>query len=232
MTKNPNQPLRAVVYTRVSTGKQTESGLGLADQLAQTTAAVESRGWDLVHHAQDAGASGKSIKGRPALAAALDMLDKGEADVLVTAKLDRLSRSVVDFGKLMERATKRHWSVVCLDLGVDTSTAAGEMMANVVCAFAQYERKLISDRTRASHQVRRQRGQRAGQVPILPTEVRERIARESAEGRTLRAIAGDLNAEGVPTAKSGRWHSATVAHVVRSVALEKELAESAQAVAA
>ena len=229
-TTHPDR-LRAIVYTRVSTGRQADSGLGLTDQLAQANAAVAGRGWTVVHYAQDAGLSGKTVDHRPGLVEALTMLDRGDADVLVVAKLDRLSRSVVDFAKLMERATKRGWSVVCLDLGVDTSTPSGQLMANVMAAFAQHERALIAERTRASHAVRRQRGQRAGQLPELPEDVRQRIGAEVTAGRPLLGMADDLNREGVPTARGGRWHASTIAHVMRSLAKERELAIAAAEVA-
>lgn len=217
------KPLRAIIYTRVSTGQQVASGLGLTDQLDQATTTAAARGWEIVHHAKDAGKSAKSMKSRPALNEALAMLDRGEADVLISAKLDRLSRSCMDFGGLLARAKRRGWSIVCSDLGVDTTTPAGEMMANVVCAFAQYERQMIGERTKASHAVRRNRGQRAGQQPILPTSVRKRIARERQQGHTLQAIADGLTADGIKTAKDGNWYPSTVAHVLRSLDVEAEL---------
>ena len=217
------KPLRAVVYTRVSTGKQVESGLSLTDQLDKTTSAAKARGWTVVHHAKDAGVSAKSMKSRKGLEKALAMLDAGEADVLVSAKLDRLSRSCVDFGKLLERSNKYGWGVVALDLGVDTSTAAGEMMASVVMAFAQYERRLIGERTADSHAVRRSQGKRAGQQPILPSKVRNRIARERQADYTLQQIADGLTADKIPTAKGGKWYPSTVAHVLRSLDVEAAL---------
>jgi len=216
---------RVIAYTRVSTGKQAESGLGLADQSDRISEAIDRRGWTLVHRAEDAGQSAKTLANRPALRDALEMLDSGAAEVLVAAKLDRLSRSVVDFGALVERAKRRGWSLVVLDADVDTTTPAGEFMANVLVSAAQYERRLIGQRTAAAHRQRRARGQRAGQAPILSIEVREHIAAQRRSGTSLRAIAEGLNAEGTPTARGGRWHASTVRHVVRSVALDAELAE-------
>ena len=67
-------------------------------------------------------------------------------------------------------------------------------------------------------------GKRAGQAPPLPDDVRLRIAHEHAEGKSLNAIAIDLNAEGVPTAKGGRWYASTISHVVRSVETDQQLA--------
>lgn len=82
--------------------------------------------------------------------AALEAVEGGQADALCVAKLDRLSRSLLDFAGLMERSRKRGWSLVALDLGVDTSTPSGEMMASVLATFAQFERRLIGERTRAA----------------------------------------------------------------------------------
>ena len=229
--KTTPEAVRAIIYTRVSTGQQAESGLGLTDQLDRATAAVAERGWTLVHVATDAGHSGKRLSGRPALTEALAMLDRGEADALVTLKLDRLSRSVQDFASLLGQAQRKGWQVVALDVGVDTSTPAGKMVANVMAAISQWESEVIGERTAAAHRVRREAGMRIGQVPILSTAVHERIAHEVGEGRSLRAIALDLNTEGVATAKGGIWYASTVAHVSRSVARDAELAATRDAVA-
>jgi DNA invertase Pin-like site-specific DNA recombinase len=216
--------LRAIAYSRVSTGKQADSGLSLTDQLDQATAAIEARGWTRVHHAQDAGISGKTGTKRPALDEALAMLDAGQADALVCAKLDRLSRSTIDFGQMVERAKRKGWSIVLLDLDIDMTTPAGELMANVMVAAAQFERRRIGERVAASHKVRRALGKRTTPGPELPAGVRERIADAVAGGQTLRSVAAQLNTEGVPTARGGTWHASTVRHVVRSVERERELA--------
>jgi len=217
--------LRAISYTRVSTGKQAESGLGLTDQAEGIASAIERKGWVLVHQAQDAGASARTLDRRPDLAKAIAMLDAGEADVLVAAKLDRVSRSVRDFGDLLERAQRKGWKLVVLDLDVDTSTPGGEFLANTISSAARYESRLIGARVAASHRVRREQGKRAGQSPLLPAAVRERIASERNAGRTMRAIADDLNGDAVPTAKGGTWHASTVAHVLRSLDLDSQLAK-------
>jgi DNA invertase Pin-like site-specific DNA recombinase len=230
MEKGP-KAVRAIVYTRVSTGQQAESGLGLTDQLDRATAAVAERGWTLVHVATDAGHSGKRLSGRPALTEALSMLDRGEADALVTLKLDRLSRSVQDFASLLSQAQRKGWQVVALDVGVDTSTPAGKMVANVMAAVSQWESEVIGERTAAAHRVRRDAGTSVGQVPILSAAIRERIVAEMGKGRSLRSIAQELNAEEVPTAKGGAWYASTVAHVGRSVAREANLAAKRASVA-
>src|SRR5690242_4001873 len=100
-----HQPPRAIGYLRVSTDEQVGSGLGLAAQRAAIVAEAERRGWQLELFEEE-GRSGKDLN-RPVLADALDRLDRHQADVLVVAKLDRLSRSVRDFGAVLERAARR-----------------------------------------------------------------------------------------------------------------------------
>ena len=104
---------------------------------------------------EDAGVSGKSTAGRPGLGAAPDAVENGTADGLLVAKLDRLSRSLLDFAQLMARSQRKRWAPVALDLGVDTSTPSGEMMASVLAVFAQFERRLIGQRTKEALAVKR-----------------------------------------------------------------------------
>lgn len=82
--------------------------------------------------------------------------------------MDRLSRSVVDGAGLMERAAREGWALHFADLDIDTSTPAGEMAANIIIAGSQYERRLISQRTRDALAAKRARGERLGARPSLP----------------------------------------------------------------
>ena len=147
-----------VGYIRVSTSEQADSGAGLEAQRAAIRSEAERRGWQLVHVFEDAGASGKSLNGRRGLQRALEAIEAGTAEGLVVAKLDRLSRSLLDFAALMERARKGGWNLIALDLGVDTSTPAGEMMASVLATFAQFERRLIGQRTKDALAIKRAQG--------------------------------------------------------------------------
>ncbi len=203
---------------RVSTEEQADSGLGLAAQRAAIEAECARRGWEIAEVFEDAGASGKSLSGRPALQSALEAVTTHEADALVVAKLDRLSRSLLDFAGLMEDARKGGWSLVILDLGVDTTTPSGEMIANVMATFAQFERRLIGQRTKDALAVKKRQGVRLGRPRLVNDQVRERIERERAAGTSLRAIADGLNLDGVPTAHGGaRWHASTVRGILASV---------------
>ena len=206
--------MRVIGYVRVSTDEQADSGAGLEAQRQAIEAEAARRGWELVEVCGDTSASGKSLAGRPALAGALARLEAGEVDGLLVAKLDRLSRSLLDFASLMERGRSKGWSLIALDLGVDTSTPSGEMMANVLAVFAQFERRLIGERTRSALAVKREAGVQLGRPRSLDVKVRERIQRMRQEGSSFPKIAAALNEEGVPTAHGGRqWHPATVRKV-------------------
>ncbi len=213
--------MRAITYTRVSTTEQADSGAGLDAQAATVTAAIDARGWSLVASFTDEGRSAATLN-RPALAEALAMLDRGEADALVCAKLDRLSRSVLDFAGLTERARRRGWSLVLLDVDLDTGTPTGELVANIASSVSQWERRIIGQRTSDAMQAMKARGVRLGRPVELPDDVRHRIAAERDAGRSLRAIVDALNAEAVPTARGGRWHASTVNAVLGSLALDAE----------
>lgn len=135
----------------------------------------------------------------------------------MVAKMDRLSRSVVDGAGLMERARQEDWTLHFADLDIDTSTPAGEMAANIIVSGSQYERRLISQRTRDALAAKRARGDRLGARPALAEILTRRIVRERKEGRTFQAIANSLMAEHILTSRGKRhWYPATIRAVVNS----------------
>jgi DNA invertase Pin-like site-specific DNA recombinase len=213
-------------YVRVSTDEQAESGAGRDAQRARITEEAERRGWHVTWFVDD-GYSGAS-KDRPALSEALTGLKDGTYDMLVSAKLDRLSRSVVHLGSLIEQAEKEGWSLVLLDFDVDTSKPTGRLVAHVLAAVAEFERQRIRERTREALAQVKANGTRLGRPRQLPDGVVARISQKRGDGLTLRAIADGLNEDSVPTAQGGRqWWPATVRSVLQSVELDRE-AELAQ----
>lgn len=208
----------AVGYVRVSTAEQAASGAGLGAQRAAITSECERRGWSLAAIHEDAGASGGTMRKRPALAEALTQVEAKPERVLVVAKLDRLSRSIVDFATLMQRARKRGWRIVVLDFGVDTTTPNGELVANVLVSVAQWERRMIGLRTKEALAVKKSQGVRLGRPPSVPSDLVERIRALRTDGLTYAAIASRLNEEGVPTGQGGkRWWPSTVRAITRQV---------------
>jgi DNA invertase Pin-like site-specific DNA recombinase len=198
----------AILYTRVSTDEQADSGLGLAAQRDRLEA--DRRSWTVLEFLEDAG-YGAATMNRPAIRQALELLAAGDADVLALAALDRVSRSVVDFGKLLDLAQRQGWTIVALDLVVDTATAAGELVANVVMAVAQWERRRIAERTRAAMATAQARGRHLGRSSTVPTEVRTLIRDKRAADRSLNAIAVGQHADNIPTGQGGAaWDHSSV----------------------
>jgi len=112
-------------------------------------------------------------------------------------------------------ARREGWALHFADLEIDTSTPAGEMAANINISGSQYERRLISQRTRDALAANRARGERLGAVPQLPLEVTRRILSERLEGKTFQAIADGLITDGVRTVREWtRWYPATIKGVI------------------
>lgn len=203
-------------YLRVSTEEQAMSGLGLADQRAAIQREADRRTWPPVTFLSDEGYSAKNLE-RPAIAEAIGRLRAGEATLLVVSKLDRLSRSLLDFATLMDQAHREGWELVVLDLALDTTTPSGRLMANIMAAFAEYERQLIGQRTSAALQQRKAQGARLGRPQRVPDGLVQRIVREFESGQRMSAIARGLDADGVKTVRGGRaWHTSTIAGVLRA----------------
>ena len=199
----------AVGYARVSTVEQGASGLGLEAQRQAMKQAAADRGWHLLEVFEDV-ASGRRSH-RPGLQAALNAVASGTADVLVTAKSDRLSRSLVDLVVLIDRSFREGWSLVALDLGMDTTTPQGRAMAHVAGVFAELERELGAQRTREALAVKKAQGVKLGRPVSMSPNLRRRIKRMKSRGLGWTAIARRLNEEGVPTAQGGReWYPSTV----------------------
>lgn len=203
---------RTVVgYRRVSTDEQRVSGAGLEAQRQAIVAECARRGWRVEAIYEDGAASGKSLTGRPGLQAALDAVESRRASAIVVMRLDRLSRSMLDFAALMDRSRRRGWSIVALDLAVDTTTPSGEVMASVVSAFAAYERRLIGERTKAALAIKRQQGVRIGRPRSVTRQTLARIRALHRNGFSLRRIAARLDADGYATGHgAARWSGETV----------------------
>jgi DNA invertase Pin-like site-specific DNA recombinase len=218
MTTTTTGPVRVVGYVRVSTGRQADSGAGIAAQRHAIEAECAHRGWGPPCIVEEVG-SGETLAKRLALRAVLDDLDAGTVGVVIVHKQSRLTRSPVDFGQIMGRAKRHGWAVIALDIALDMTTPVGMMIANVMASFSQMERELIGERTRDALAEKRAAGVRLGRPPVLSADVRATIRAERQSGATLAAIADRLNAEAVPTAHGGaKWHPATVRRVALSVA--------------
>jgi DNA invertase Pin-like site-specific DNA recombinase len=210
--------MRAVGYCRVSTDEQGDSGLGLDAQKSTIRREVDHRGWVLETMYADV-ASGKSMTKRPDLTRALGVLAAGKADVLVVAKLDRLSRSVPDFASVLARSYSEEWALNVCDLGVDTTTPNGKMVAQIMMVLAEWEREVIGARTRDALAAARDRGTVLGRPASVSVEAEALIRVLRGSGHSYRAVARTLNDNRVPTAQGGReWYPSTVKAIERRMA--------------
>jgi site-specific DNA recombinase len=223
--------MKIVVYVRVSTQDQAANGVSLEAQEARLRAYAGIYDLAVVDAIADAGESGKSLN-RPGLQRALAMLRRGEADGLAVVSLSRLTRSVRDWQDLVdgyfgERPGKQLFSV---NESIDTRSAMGRMVLNILLSVAQAERETTCERTKAALTHKITNGQRCGRlrygydldpdgkslVPNPSEQVTIATMRELRQaGYSLRRIAAELTAAGVPT-KQGRaaWSSAAASRIL------------------
>jgi site-specific DNA recombinase len=225
-------PRSVVEYVRVSTDKQAGHGVSLEAQAERIRAMATVHDLTLSDILIDAGASAASLK-RPALAELLALVDAGKVATVIIAKLDRLTRSVRDLADLLERFERRGVALVSVGESLDTRSAAGRLVLNVMMSVAQWEREAIGERTRDAMRHKKAAGQRVGTVPfgwqlaadgraleanVAEQEVLSVIGECRAAGFTLRAIAAELNRQGISTRCGGPWRHQYVAGVLPAAA--------------
>lgn len=226
-TVTPGNRMTAVAYTRVSTAGQAESGIGLDAQRHAIREYATRAGLTIAGWYEDAGISGARMSNRPGLLAALDAIGSGQAGALIVAKVDRLGRSTHDVSGLVERAQREGWRVIAVDVGLDTATPSGELVATALMMAARFEWHRISERQRDKFAALRRAGRPRGRA-TAQRELADELIAARAAGRTYRAIADDLNRRQVPTVRGGQqWMPATVRAVI--LTREKELAAQAAA---
>jgi site-specific DNA recombinase len=173
--------LRCAIYTRKSTEEGLEQAFNtLQAQREAAEAYIQSQkqaGWvALPEQYDDGGFSGASLE-RPAMQRLLDAIEAGSIDCVVVYKVDRLSRSLLDFAKLMERFDRRGVSFVSVTQEFSTTTSLGRLTLNILLSFAQFEREIISERTRDKLSAARRKGKWIGGWPVLGYNVDSKGAR-------------------------------------------------------
>lgn len=224
----------AVAYVRVSTEEQALGGVSLDAQVAAVRAYAAQHGLHLVDVVVDAGVSGSiPLAERAGGAVVVDLVRRRRVRAVVAAKLDRLFRDAADC--LTETAgwNKARVGLHLLDLAIDTSTTTGRCMLTQHAAFAEMERGLIRDRTRAALAHKRAQGRRtshdapygfriAADGDTLVADDHEQrvlgLVRElRAAGVSIRGIVARLDADGV-AARGARWHKTTIERILRAAA--------------
>lgn len=139
--------MRAVIYKRVSTAIQVSDGVSLEHQEEKLKAYCVVQGWELVCVYEDAGMSGKETASRIAYQQMMKDAAENKFDCIVVYKLDRLTRSVKDFHELIEKLDIYKVNIVSVTQNLDTSTAVGRLLRNILVDFANFEREMILERT-------------------------------------------------------------------------------------
>jgi DNA invertase Pin-like site-specific DNA recombinase len=212
--------MNVVAYVRVSTGAQGKSGLGLDAQRESIARFAAANGFTVVaeHQEVESGKGADALERRPMLRKALAQAKKLACSIVV-AKLDRLSRDVHFISGLMTQRV----SFLVAELGPRVPS----FMLHVYAAFAEEERRMISERTKAALQAAKARGVKLGNPRLEVAHAQSRAVADAfaakvkpmiealrAEGLTLRAIAARLTEQGVETARGGKWEATHVRGVL------------------
>jgi len=241
-TATPANGKKPVVgYVRVSTEEQAVHGVSLAAQAAKLEAYASLYDLELVAVVEDAGVSAKSLD-RPGVTRVLDMVRSGTVEGILVAKLDRLTRSVVDLAGIVELVAKKGAALLSVAENIDTGSAGGRMVLNMLGVLGQWEREVIAERTQAGMQQKKAQGEVYARVPygytsgpevaeagrtyrrLVPVAEQQaviaRIRASYADGQGTRRIAAALNSDGVPTQNGGSWLPSTVQRILDRPAVE------------
>jgi site-specific DNA recombinase len=219
---------KTIAYVRVSTQDQANEGVSLDAQEARIAAYCTAMGFGASEVIRDAGESAKSLQ-RPGMAQILAGVRAGSIGRVVILKLDRLTRSVRDLADLLELFAKADAALVSVSENLDTASACGRLVLNVLMSAAQWEREAIAERTATALAHKRQRRTVYGSTPFgysrigdaLIPEPREQAALDEAarmdrDGASFREIAARLTEIGVMPHRGSKWHASSVRAVLRS----------------
>lgn len=222
---------KAVAYIRVSTEEQAATGHGLETQDKAVRAFAESQGYELVDVIGDPGVSGATRPAeRPGFGRILELAAAGAFTVLLVYKFDRLAREIRYAVTTVSDLAEQHDVVIrSVTEPIDTATPMGRTLFAILAGMAENERFAIRDRTAGGRLTKADKGGFAGgRVPygyrrgtegglvVVPEEARivRRIYQERRRKRTLRAIADDLNRDGIPSPGGSAWHPYRVGYVI------------------
>jgi site-specific DNA recombinase len=219
--------MNTVGYVRVSTDKQADRGVSLEAQAEKIRAMAVVHNAELLDIIIDGGESAKSLN-RPGMARLLGLVDAGEVQVVIIAKLDRLTRSVKDLCTLLERFERRSVALISVAESLDTGSAAGRLVLNIMTAVSQWEREAIGERTRDAMSHKRSNGECVGNIQfgfrlgsdgkhVEPDPGEQAVLGEirnlRRNGHTLRGIAAALNHRGLRTRRGSPWRLEHVARI-------------------
>lgn len=230
----------AIGYIRVSTDEQASEGVSLAAQEERVQAYCTMAGLKLVANLREEGVSAKVELGkRPEGGKLQRTLKRLGATHVVALKLDRLFRNTIDALQTVKKWETAGISMHIIDMGgqaISTNSAIGKLFLTMLAGFAEFERGLISERTRAAMAHKKAHNEFLGNVPYGYTidgknlvvdldemQIIRYIYSLRQQGKTLQAIADTLNEKDVPTKISGKWYPSGIRYILRNDSLRKEL---------
>ena len=223
---------RAIGYIRVSTDKQADHGVSLDAQAEKIKAMAVVREVELIEMIIDAGESAKSLN-RPGMSRIKELVNGRKIDTIIITKLDRLTRSVRDLADLLELFERRGVSLVSVNESLDTATAAGRLVLNVMASVSQWEREAIGERTADALRHKKAIGERVGNIAFgfrlaadglhieqdeAEQEIIDKIKELTGAGFSLRDIANELNRQGFTTRRGGAWKHQYIGAIIRAAA--------------
>jgi len=188
-----NPTIRCAIYTRKSTEEGLEQEFNSLDAQREAGEAYiksqQHEGWVCLPSQYDDGGFTGANMDRPALRRLLADIEAGKVDCVIVYKVDRLSRSLLDFGKIIESFERHKVSFVSVTQAFNTATSMGRLILNVLLSFAQFEREMISERTRDKIAAARRKGKWSGGMPILGyTVAQTKLVVDEAEAQCVRQI--------------------------------------------
>lgn len=215
--------MKAVIYTRVSTEEQSREGVSLANQLAKCRLQCQLDDMEVLDIVEDAGKSAKNLN-RDGIQRILQMVKRKECRAIVIYKLDRLTRSVTDLNDIVNLLNKFGVSLVSVQDHLDTQSASGRMVMNLLATISQWERETIAERTSSALQYKKSENIRyCGITPFGYRDVEGALVQDKDEqdaislmhslrndGAPFHEIASKLNSLGVETRKGAKWHFSSV----------------------
>ena len=214
-TRRPSRRLRCAIYTRKSSDEGLEQAFNSLDAQREACAAFvlsqKHEGWSVLPTLYDDGGYSGGTLDRPALQRLLADIADAKVDVVVVYKIDRLTRSLFDFAKIVEAFDARGVSFVSITQQFNTTTSMGRLTLNVLLSFAQFEREVAGERIRDKIAASKKKGMWMGGLPPLGYDVRDRklvvnqeeaktvlhIFRRYVELRSVRALKVELDAAGI-----------------------------------
>lgn len=239
MAKDPDR-LRLVAYLRVSTDTQAEDGYGLEVQEQAVRRWAKARGDRVVEIFTDEGVSGTVVAlDREGLSSAIEAIERGDADAVLIPRLDRLARRLTVQEAVLAHVWNRGGRVFTVDAGEvlpdDPDDPMRTAMRQMMGVFAELDRAMITKRLRDGRRAKASKGGYVAGSPrfgwravggeLVRDEVEqavvERMVAMRSGGASLRAIAGALNAESIPSKRGGRWSPSSVSRVLDPAARER-----------